>query len=269
MINMQAEFYSGHKGQLFRLIRTPASVNGHLLFVAPLFEQANNTRHMVTKAAIASYDSGYQSIVFDHYGTGDSQGQLADASLSVWQQDIIKQIGELRQISDKPITLSLSLSAALLLTDDMLAMVDSVQLWQPELNGKRFVQQFKRLALAKDLQKAKPNSTDTCTSSLMTIAGYTMTHSLLDELAKQVLGHISQCQADVEWLEWLAANTELTQGRQKQYYALQQACAKQIQLTTLSDEKFWLATELLVSQQLLTYLHGAFAINAQCGAEYD
>ena len=269
MINMQAEFYSGHKGQLFRLVRTPASVSGHLLFVAPLFEQANSTRHMVTKAAIASYDSGYQSIVFDHYGTGDSQGQLTDASLSLWQQDITKQLGEVRHVSDKPITLSLCLSAALLLTDEMLAMVDYVQLWQPELNGKRFVQQFKRLVLAKNLQKEKTDSTDESTSSLITIAGYTMTNSLLDELSKKTLSHISQCQADIEWFEWLVANTELTQSRQKQFDSMQQACAKQITLTKISDEKFWLATELQVSQQLLTYVKDVFALKVQCGAEHD
>lgn len=265
---MRAEFYPGHKGQLFRLVRTPENICGHLLFISPLFEQANNTRHMVTKAATASYANGYQSIVFDHFGTGDSEGQLLDTSLSVWQQDIVEQLVELKKTSDKPIILSLCLSAALLLNDDILTLIDSAQLWQPELNGKRFVKQFKRLMLANEINKTPEIKKDS-TNTWVEIAGYTMANSLLDSIAKQTLANLPICQADVEWIEWLASNTQLPPSRERQLTSLQQVCVNKIQLTTLSDEKYWLASELIVSQQLLDYIRNSFTMNSQCGVSHD
>ena len=58
------------------------------------------------------------------------------------------------------------LSAVLLLTKEMLGLTDGVMLLQPDFNGKRFVPQFKRIALAAQLTKGnstqgkKSNNTD-------------------------------------------------------------------------------------------------------------
>ena len=153
MINTKAEFTQGKAGQLFRLTRTPECVQGHLFFLPPLFEQANQTRHMLTRSAINAYQHGIESIVFDYYGTGDSAGELKEASLLLWQQDIIAQLIEIKNRSAEVIILSVSLSAALLLNNEMLSIIDGLILVQAEFNGKRFVQQFKRLALAANLDK--------------------------------------------------------------------------------------------------------------------
>ncbi len=256
MINTTAEFYQGNKGQLFRLLRTPDSVIGHIIFVAPLFEEANKTRHMVTRAAIDAYHLGYQSIIFDHFASGDSAGELISATLTCWQQDVLKQINDIKAKSDKPIILSVQLSAALLLNDEMISLVDSLQLWQPEFNGKRFVQQFKRLSLAANLNTTKSDvSQEHVKQQALTVAGYTMTSQLLDDLAKQSIKNLSSINTSCHWFEWLALNAELPNSRanqQEQFKNISKASNNTF--NCVSDSKFWQMTELVLSEQLLVLL---------------
>lgn len=252
-VSTHVEFYQGTQGSLFRIIRTPENVLAHLLFIAPLFEQANQTRHHITRSAINAYQQGLQSIIFDHYGTGDSAGELTDSNLGLWQQDILRQLEDIKAQSSQVIYLSLPLSAVLLLTDEMLSLIDGVILLQPDFNGKRFVQQFKRLALAAQLTKNDKVQGDATTSEqpFIDIAGYQMQPSLLDELAGQSLSKLTNFTIDSHWFEWQTQSEVLSPSRIKQ----QQAFANKnnpLYLHQVDDVKFWQATELQVAQSFLT-----------------
>ncbi len=257
MISTQVEFYQGTKGPLFRIIRTPEKTLGHLLFIAPLFEQANQTRHHITRSAINAYQQGLQSIVFDHYGTGDSGGELTDANLALWQQDMLQQLTEIRVNSAQAIYLSLPLSAVLLLSDEILTQVDGLMFLQPDFNGKRFVQQFKRLALAAQLTKSDINQVDksksaiTSESLVIDIAGYQMQPKLLDELAGQNLNKLTDFHIDCFWFEWQEKSAELSPGRVKQQQALADKNS-QLFIQEVDDVKFWQASELQIAQSFLT-----------------
>ena len=256
MISTQVEFYQGIKGPLFRLIRTPEKVLAHLIFIAPLFEQANQTRHHNTRSAINAYQQGMQSIVFDHYGTGDSAGELIDANLDLWQQDILQQLADIAADSTKAIYLSLPLSAVLLLSDEILTQVDGVMLLQPDFNGKRFVQQFKRLALAAQLTKNsntqvdKPKGAEISEPVVIDIAGYQMQPKLLDELARQNVNTLADFQLDCYWFEWQEKSAELSPGRVKQQQALADK-SSQLFVQQVDDVKFWQASELQISPSFL------------------
>ncbi len=257
MINTKAEFYQGSQGKLFRLLRTPISVVGHMIFVAPLFEEANRTRHMVTRASIDAYKLGYQSIIFDHFGTGDSEGELLCATLTCWQQDLLQQIGDIKAKSNMPITLSVQLSAALLLNNKIITHVDNLHLWQPQFNGKRFVQQFKRLSFASVLTNS--NSEQPKEAGLpqkQTISGYTMSCQLLDDLAMQSIQCISGGGIHFQWFEWLRPGNKLSKERTNQQEQFKMIATKSSMVFhTLTDNKFWQMTELVLSDQLLMLLH--------------
>ncbi|NQY48704.1 MAG: hydrolase 2, exosortase A system-associated [Colwellia sp.] len=259
MISTHVEFYQGTKGSLFRIIRTPEHVLAHLLCIAPLFEQANQTRHHITRSAINGYHQGLQTIVYDHYGTGDSGGELVEANLSLWQQDIQRQIEEIKANSAKAIYLSLPLSAVLLLSDEMLSLVDGLILLQPDFNGKRFVQQFKRLALAAKLTQAdKKNPTEMNGQENLEIAGYTIDKKLLEQLAGQNLSQLTSFNVDCYWFEWLAKTDELSPGRLKQQQALANKANKLI-VQQVAAVKFWQATELQLSAEFLAQEQIAFS----------
>ena len=254
MVNADAEFFQGKQGQLFRLIRTPNEVNGHVIYIAPLFEQANQTRHMQTRSAINMYQLGMQSIVFDHFGTGDSAGELLDANLTLWQQDIAAQISAIKSSSCQPVFLSVLLSAALLLNDDILARVDGLLLIQADFNGKSFIRQLKRMAIAGNLVKPSTaihgNNTEDIEPDHLDIGGYQLTQKLLDELATQGISKISPGNIPCTWFEWSTSGGELTPSRMKQQQAFR-AAFQQVTVVMLEDSKYWQATELQLAPQLL------------------
>ena len=266
-VSTDVEFYQGTKGPLFRIIRTPEQILAHLLFISPLFEQANQTRHHITRSAINAYQQGLQSIVFDHYGTGDSSGELTDANLTLWQQDILQQLQDIKATSCQAVYLSLPLSAVLLLSDDMLRHVDGMLLLQPDFNGKRFVQQFKRLALAAELSQGhklannkanKKENTKADKNQLLDIAGYQMQPSLLDDLAMQSLDKLADFNVNSYWFEWQNPSEELSPGRVKQQQVFASKNNK-LHVQQVAELKFWQATELQIAQSFLTKEQLAFS----------
>ena len=251
MVSTNVEFYQATKGPLFRIIRTPEKILAHLLFIAPLFEQANQTRHHITRSAINAYSQGMQSIVFDHYGTGDSHGELIDANLVLWQQDILCQLRELKAQSSHAIYLSLPLSAVLLLTDEMLGLIHGVILLQPDFNGKRFVKQFKRIALAAGLTEGnKPKNTSEDEDRIVEIAGYVMKSNLLDELAGQTINKLADFNINCYWFEWQEKAEALSPSRLKQQAFANKS--NKLFIHQIDDVKFWQATELQIAQFFLT-----------------
>lgn len=245
----KVEFYQGTKAALFRLVRTPETPLAHLLFIAPLFEQANQTRHHITRSSIHAYHRGIETIIFDHYGTGDSAGELIDASLSLWQQDILKQVADIKSKSDKAIYLSIPLSAALLLSNEIIEQIDAIMFLQPEFNGKRFTQQFKRLALAAELTKDKKSQL--LAGNIIEIAGYQVEQQLLDDLAKQDLNQFGGFNKECYWFEWQGRLDKISAGRLKQQQALAGKNNK-LTISHIDDIKFWQATELQVAPAYLT-----------------
>jgi exosortase A-associated hydrolase 2 len=251
VIATHVEFCQGIKGPLFRLTRTPQSIKAHLLFIAPLFEQANQTRHHITRSAINGYHQEFETIIFDHYGTGDSAGDLNEVDLALWQQDIVKQISVIRTRSAKPIYLSVPLSAILLLTEQVLSDVKGIFLLQPEFNGKRFIQQFKRLALiAKPIVKDNASENYSVDKTNIEIAGYHMQAQLLTDIAEQNFVQLSSFVGECYWFEWLNKDETLNVRKLKQQQSLDDQCST-FKRYLVTDIKFWQSTSIILSTDYL------------------
>ncbi|MCJ8322130.1 MAG: hypothetical protein MJK12_21050 [Colwellia sp.] len=253
MIDITAEFWPGPNGGLFRICRSPDKINGHILYVPPLFEDANRHRHVFTRSAISAYQLNFKSIIYDAIGTGDSQKNLVDVTLAMWHEELLAQIIQIRLTSDKPLVLCLPTSAVLLLTTEIINKVDVLQLWQPEFNGKRFVQQFKRLALTQDLSSIKTYSLPS-DDTIIEIAGYRLQHQLLDELTTQSLKSIfSDVAAKVKCFHFELLSDgerELTLSRKNQFQKLSQLHLN-THLITVQDYKYWQASELIDPKEFL------------------
>ena len=251
VIATHVEFCQGIKGPLFRLTRTPQSIKAHLLFIAPLFEQANQTRHHITRSAINAYYQEFETIIFDHYGTGDSAGDLNEVDLALWQQDIVKQISVIRTRSAKPIYLSVPLSAILLLTEQVLSDVKGIFLLQPEFNGKRFIQQFKRLALiAKPIVKGNAGKNYPVDKTNIEIAGYNMQAQLLTDIAERHFAQLSSFVGECYWFEWLNKDETLNPKKVQQQQNLEHQCST-FQSYLVADMKFWQTSSLTLSANYL------------------
>lgn len=154
---MRPFFIKSISGNIFALYHSPANdapFKRNILFIPPFAEELNRSRHMINRQARAFTESGYGVLVVDLYGTGDSEGGFGDATIPIWQQDILAAVEWLSGISDSPPILWAMRSGALISTDLVQQypdLTDRMILWSPTGNGKKFITQYMRIKLAADV----------------------------------------------------------------------------------------------------------------------
>lgn len=147
---------------------------------------------MVAMQSRALAKMGYNVLLFDLFGTGDSSGEFAEATWSIWQQNIQTVVDWLTQQNITTIDLWG------LRTGNLLAMeyasgsqqkIGRLLCWQPVLNGDVFVTQFLRLRVAAammDNQAPREKISDLKAKLLagqsLEVAGYGLTKYLLEPL---------------------------------------------------------------------------------------
>jgi len=86
--------------------------------------------------------AGFRVLRFDYLGTGDSSGDIDDASVSQWVADVITAVhelrssGDLREVSLVGLRLGATLAA---LAAAECQTVDRVVLWEPVIDGREYV----------------------------------------------------------------------------------------------------------------------------------
>jgi len=203
-------FIATELGSIFAMHYLPASGNTSQCIVhIPAFaEEMNKSRHMVAMQARAFVEQGYSVLVFDLWGTGDSQGEFHEATWDIWLKNIDGVLSWLQDKGSDSISLW-GLRSGVLLAMDYLhrysANVDKLICWQPVLNGEQFIMQFLRLRLAAAMMdKNLPNQN---TSDLkkqlnegtcIEVAGYQLNPELVNPMmtirAQQLnLQSVKQC----------------------------------------------------------------------------
>lgn len=94
--------------------------------------------------------AGVDVLRFDYFGTGDSAGDLREASLAGWQDDIERAIGELRDTAGAErvgvVGLRLGATLAASLVARKPGIVDSLGLWDPVSSGQAYLHELERIA---------------------------------------------------------------------------------------------------------------------------
>jgi exosortase A-associated hydrolase 2 len=123
---------------------------GLVVHVAPFAEELNKTRRMVSQQARLLARAGFDVLIPDLLGCGDSPGHFEDANWDTWRRDVIAAAAWLRQqhrAQKPPLWLWGTRLGALLATDVARACdAKGLLLWQPVLDGSRHLQQFLRIA---------------------------------------------------------------------------------------------------------------------------
>ena len=151
-----AKFIQGEKGRLFYLVRKPKfrDVKFVMILVQPFAEEANKSRHMMSQLVgkIVSLDG--MAIIYDHFGTGDSEGDSSQGHLEMWRNDLELVVNKFLASVNAPLTLCAIRTGALItlgLPVNLLSKVNRLYLINPVLNGKQFIDQFFRLRMAAGL----------------------------------------------------------------------------------------------------------------------
>ena len=84
--------------QLFLRAVQGSTDNRQAIFVIPPFaEEMNKSRHLVNAAMRQLATAGYSCFMLDNYGTGDSAGDLDQASIDIWRDDLYQLLLLLQQ----------------------------------------------------------------------------------------------------------------------------------------------------------------------------
>ena len=84
----EAFFLNGAAAPLFTLHWPGSTACAPVLLLPPLLEELNKSRRALNELARALQAQGHAVLLVDWFGTGDSGGDLADASWSQWQADV-------------------------------------------------------------------------------------------------------------------------------------------------------------------------------------
>lgn len=243
-------------------IRTEIATNASrmVLLLPPFAEEMNKSRHLLSQLMLQLKQQGISSILPDHYGTGDSEGDLGQASVELWRNDLQQLIQRLatqglRQLDVVAVRFGaiqlfdLLNSAALPLT------LGKVILWQPQYDAGRFWQQFLRLKIAEAMAAGEKLSQKQLEQQLETghiieVAGYPVSpafyHSLqqLQPAFPEVLKH-----KPLLWLE-ISALDNIALPVQQKRTALESLC--QLTFNQLKLDPFWQTAELTQATPLIT-----------------
>jgi exosortase A-associated hydrolase 2 len=122
-----------------------------IIHVPAFAEEMNKSRRMVAQQARAFASQGFDVVVPDLFGTGDSSGDFGDATWAIWLQNIADVIDWLKQQGVESFSLWGLRTGALLAIDFASGgfyPIERLIAWQPVLNGENFIIQFLRLRVA-------------------------------------------------------------------------------------------------------------------------
>lgn len=224
-------FYSSSSGELFYLhVRAHADSGKALLVIPPFAEEMNKSRKMMALLLNRAAEQGREGFLFDLFGTGDSEGEFADAGWQKWLDnlgDMLVRLKQTYQVTD--IAVVAIRTGALLLNDYLNQLNDaddigitSIHYWNPVFNSSQFVSQFLRLKLAADMMQegaekltAKQLRAQLAEQGQLEVAGYTLNESLIAGLEQANIAlPPSLQQTDTGFYE-LNALGKLTPGLQK------------------------------------------------------
>ncbi|MBB5369840.1 MULTISPECIES: hydrolase 2, exosortase A system-associated [unclassified Janthinobacterium] len=262
-------FLPASGGQRYCLLHLPAPESGQkrpprggIVYLHPFAEELNKSRRVAALQARAFADAGYSVLQIDLHGCGDSSGDFADARWAIWRNDVHLACAWLQQRVSGPLTLwGLRLGALLALDIARHPPVPLARLllWQPELSGRRSMDQFLRLRLAARMladngQKEAPVHTHAqlAAGQNIEVAGYTLAPELvhaIDDIDAARLAPTAPA-VPVYWLEYSASTATLPApaARLVQQWRSEGA---QLHIAAFDDGAFWSSAEIMECPQLL------------------
>jgi exosortase A-associated hydrolase 2 len=149
---MQPVFIPTQFGDLFAVLFNPDHKTDRVMLHIPAFaEEMNNARQMVAQQAHAFAAQGYPVLILDLSGTGDSNGEFAEASWEIWLHNLESAMDWLNQQGYQKIAFW-SLRTGVLLALAFIArsqrQITHLLCWQPVWNAETFLNQLLRIRVA-------------------------------------------------------------------------------------------------------------------------
>jgi len=177
-------FYFGDRAhRLFGVYTPPRGVKGPkgraVLLCNPWGQEYLRAHRSMRQLGQLLSDAGLHVMRFDYFGTGDSAGDLPEATLALWMEDIATAVEELVDLSGASrvtlIGLRLGATLAAAVTHEPLDPVDALVMWDPIVSGSSYVTD---LRLSADSAAVRPESLND-----VEVDGFTLTDRWARDLA--------------------------------------------------------------------------------------
>lgn len=256
---IEAFFLPGSHGALFAIYHPPAVgviERGGVLYVPPFAEEMNKARRMVALQARRLAAAGFGVLIPDLYGCGDSAGDFAEARWEIWRDDLSRCLDWLRGRGHHRLVLwGLRLGALLAaeLADER--MTQRLLLWQPVLDGERFLHQFLRLRLTADRLKGGGETMARLQEMLavgqtLDVSGYELSPELATAMKPARL-QTPPADCRVDWFELVSAADRPLLPASQRVVDEWRAGGVTVHARTLVGEAFWATQEIAVAPDLL------------------
>lgn len=216
------------------------------------------SRRNVAAQARLLAESGFNVLLLDLTGCGDSPGDFVDASWQTWKQDAACALDSLLALDRVPLILW-GLRLGGLLACELAEEREDIQrllLWQPVLNGEQQIDQFLRLRTA---AAAVDSITGFDRKSLwgelrsgqaLEIAGYQLSPALALEVAGVRLRDFNPSCA-VDWVEIFASETPELTSPSRNLAVHWRESGVPLETVAVNGEPFWRAQDAAVNDTLL------------------
>jgi len=221
----------------------------------------NRCRHLVADQAKRFANAGYSCLILDPYGTGDSEGELADASWDGWRADAIAGVQWCQQKFSIPVILwGLRLGALLAL--DVAATYSGqfkkLLLWQPVTNGKSYLTQILRARIAYLTGHAlPPETTEEMRLRLqqgenIEVAGYVLGGNLTGDIDNMTMLSLSSLsEVDIYWLQQTSRPGESPSVSVQKVIDQLVSQGNEVEITLFQSPQIWQLSERVDCHQLL------------------
>lgn len=255
-------FLDGSVGRVFAVQVSPPDgmATAGVVYIPPFAEEMNRSRRMAALQARALAADGVSVLLLDLYGTGDSDGDFADARWEIWREDVAVGIRYLQAQGCETVALW-GLRAGALLAADVAEAADSVRhliLWQPVPSGESVITQMLRTRIAAAMDGSEPSVTAAALRSTLQagesieVAGYDLTPALVADLSTRRLETSSLGAGNrVHWVEVAAeAGRRLSPAGERAIAAWRSAGAD-VTASVVGGEPFWSLQEITLAPSLI------------------
>ncbi len=259
-------FMQGGAGRVFAVYHAPragAAPIGQLLVVPPFVEEMNKSRRMLALLARAAAGRGVGTMLLDLHGTGESDGDFADARWEIWKQDTVAALNWLRERTGGWVGMLGVRLGALLALDvarDRTPGVTPIFLWQPVLNGATVVTQFLRMRMVSSLTRGGSGATERtddlravlASGRSVEVGGYELHPQLARDIDALRLENLASVHAaPIQWFELGSApGRGVAPGSRRAIETLRQH-GIEVRETIAEGPPFWSAVEIAEAPALI------------------
>jgi exosortase A-associated hydrolase 2 len=264
-----AFFLDGAAGRIFCVgsLRAEATgLRGRMLIIGPFAEEMNKSRHLLSSLVRSADAAGFEVLMPDLYGTGDSEGDFGDATLDIWRGDLDAALA--RTHAELPLVV-VGLRAGALLATDLAGRhtVSCLTLLHPQTDGRQQLTQILRLRIAGGMRPGGEKETTAqlrqrfAAGEVLEIAGYRVSGALAAGLESLMIADLPL--GAVEQINWIEvapdADRPLMSGNQHviDHWT---ALGKTVNTAVVACDEFWGTQEIsqcrAMIDQVMTMLSG-------------